>query len=313
MLLSVGILTYNQVAFIGQCLDSVLIQNVNFDYEIVVGDDCSTDGTQDVLRRYQQKYPERFTLLLTDKNEGISRNYQRVLEACKGKYVALCEGDDYWTNENKLQLQVGFMERHEEYGFVGTYNTLLYPDGSVEQDSYDYIPDPKTEDDWQLFGNVFEYAKWGPVTRTVSVCFRRSIIEPYIQFVGSGNDMVLQTILAKHSSFAKHKSSMCVYRQGGVSTDRQSVDKRLYYNRWYVQNRLLQKQLFPQDCNWNEAELEDRETFILYKDAIMHCRYKECVKMKRKLRSEKYKNKVLVKHLHGILSMLVLSFYSHIK
>ena len=115
MKLSVGILTYNQEKYIRQCLDSVLMQKVDFDYEIVVGDDASTDGTQDILRDYAKHYPGKFVLLLGEKNEGISMNYKKVLTACKGEYVALCEGDDYWTDMTKLQKQVDFLENHPDY------------------------------------------------------------------------------------------------------------------------------------------------------------------------------------------------------
>lgn len=307
MILSVGILTYNQEKYIRQCLDAVLMQEVGFEYEIVVGDDASSDGTQDILREYGAKYPDKFVLLLGEKNEGISMNYKKVLSTCKGKYIALCEGDDYWTDAHKLQTQVDFLEKHPEYGFVGTYNTLLFPDGTIKDDPYDYFPEPQREGDWELYGDVFEYAKCGPVTRTVSVCFRKSLIEPYIQYVGAGTDTVLQTILAKKSLFAKHSSAMCVYRQGGVSTDKISIEKQLYYNSWLINNKLLQKRLFPDECNWNEDELADRETYILLKDAIKHRRVKEALRCKKQLRSVAYKRKKCSRYLLGPVTCFILS------
>lgn len=308
MKVSVAILTYNQAQYIQQCLDSVLMQVTNFDYEIVVGDDASTDSTQEILREYAAKYQEKFVLLLGEKNEGISMNYKKVLSVCKGKYIALCEGDDYWTDVHKLQEQVNFLEEHADYGFVGSYNDLLFSDGTLKNDPYDYFPEPKYEGKWELYGNVFEYAKVGPVTRTVSLCFRRDLILSYIKYVGMGNDMVIQTILAKQSNFAKHSTSMCVYRQGGVSTDKMSLDKQLYYNQWYVKNRLLQKQLFPKDCNWNEDELVDRETYILLKHAIKHKKVLDAINYKKQLRTIIYKNKKYSKYLLGPLTCLLLSF-----
>ena len=154
---------------------------------------------------------------------------------------------------------------------------------------------------------MFEFAKYGPVTRTVSLCFRNELIQPYLQYVGMGNDMVLQTILAKQSKFAKHKASMCVYRQGGVSTDKLSIEKQLYYNRWFVENRLLQKKLFPGDCDWNEDELADKETYIRLKDAIKHRRVGDALQFKRELKSKAYKNKLYSKFLYGPISCLLLS------
>ena len=308
MKLSVGILTYNQVHYIRQCIDSVLMQVVNFDFEIVVGDDASVDGTQDILKEYAEHYPNRFVLLLGEKNEGISMNYKKVLSACNGKYIALCEGDDYWTDTRKLQEQVDFLDNHEDYGFVGTYNTLLFPDGETKDDPYDYLEEPLREGEWELYGDVLNYAKCGPVTRTVGLCFRSKLIQPYLQYVGMGNDMVLQTILAKQSYFAKHIASMCVYRQGGVSTDKLSLEKQLYYNRWYVDNRLLQMRLFPQDCNWDENELTDRETYILLKDAIKHRKLCKAMQYKKQLRSKTYKKKKYSKYLIGPISCVLLSY-----
>lgn len=309
MILSVGILTYNQEKYIRQCLDAVLMQKVDFEYEIVVGDDASSDSTQDILREYAAKYPGKFVLLLGEKNEGISMNYKKVLSACKGKYIALCEGDDFWTDAHKLQAQVDFLEKHPDYGFVGTYNTLLFPDGTMKDDPYDYFPEPQREGDWELYGDVFEFAKYGPVTRTVSLCFRSELIQPYLQYVGMGNDMVLQTILAKHSKFAKHKAVMCVYRQGGVSTDKLSIEKQLYYNRWFVENRLLQKKLFLADCNWDEEELADRETYIRLKDAIKHRRVGEAMRLKKQMKSKMYKGKKYCKYLYGPVTCLLLSMF----
>ena len=308
MKLSVGILTYNQEAYIRQCLDSVLMQKVDFDYEIVVGDDASTDGTQNILRDYEKHYPGRFVLLLGEKNEGISMNYKKVLTACRGEYVALCEGDDYWTDVTKLQKQVDFLGNHPDYGFVGAYSTLLFPDGTMKEEPYNYFQTPIHEGEWELYGDLFEYAKYGPVTRTVSLCFRRELIEDYMQYVGMGNDMVLQTILAKKSNFAKHSAVMCVYRQGGVSTDKMSIEKQLYYNRWYVDNRLLQKRLFPDDCDWDEDELADRETYILLKNAIRHRQVREALRYKKDIRSQIYKRKKYYRCLFGPITCLILSF-----
>lgn len=313
MKVSVGIITYNQASYIRQCLDSILMQSVNFRYEIIVGDDASTDGTQTILREYQNKYPNIFVLLLSEYNKGISINYQNVLSRCSGKYIALCEGDDYWTNPLKLQSQVNFLDTHHEYGFVGTYNELLFPDKTIKYDAYEYLRNPKIEGNWELYGDVFNIAKYGPVTRTVSLCFRKEIIQPYLKFVGAGNDLVLQTILAKFSFFAKHSESMCIYRQGGVSTDKLSVQKQLYYNNWYVQNRLLQRKLFPEECHWDINELMDREVYIHMCDAIRHYHPKKALKYKKQLSSRLYQHKIFSLFLLGPLSCLILTLLYNLK
>src|SRR3712207_1086613 len=102
MKVSVLMLAYNHEKFIAQALDSALMQQVNFDYEIVIGEDCSTDNTRDILIRYQKEYPHRIRLLLPEKNLGMHDNLIQTFKACRGDYIAFLEGDDYWTSPNKL-------------------------------------------------------------------------------------------------------------------------------------------------------------------------------------------------------------------
>jgi glycosyltransferase involved in cell wall biosynthesis len=92
-----------------------LAQRVNFDYEIVVGEDCSTDGTRSILMDFHRRYPERIVPLLHDRNVGGLRNAQATLAACRGQYLAILEADDYWMCEDKLRRQVDFLDRHPDY------------------------------------------------------------------------------------------------------------------------------------------------------------------------------------------------------
>lgn len=112
--LSVLIITYNHEKFLGKAIESVLDQETEFSYEIVIGEDCSQDNTCKVAARYQELYPDKINLLLTDCNLGPNRNFARTLRACRGEYVALLEGDDYWTYSRKLQEQVEFLDSHPD-------------------------------------------------------------------------------------------------------------------------------------------------------------------------------------------------------
>jgi len=107
-------ISFNHEKFIAQALDSVLMQEVDFDYEIVVGEDCSTDHTREIVEEYQQKHPNKIQVLLSEKNLGMLRNFVKTYKACRGQYIALLEGDDYWTSRNKLQKQVNFLDTHLE-------------------------------------------------------------------------------------------------------------------------------------------------------------------------------------------------------
>jgi glycosyltransferase involved in cell wall biosynthesis len=112
--LSVCLITYNQRAFIAQAVESILLQNTSFPIEIVAGDDCSTDGTGVILDGYKMQYPEKFRMLPATRRRGVVGNFVRTLSCCAGKYVALLEGDDYWTSPRKLQKQVDLLEAHPE-------------------------------------------------------------------------------------------------------------------------------------------------------------------------------------------------------
>ncbi|HIP11636.1 MAG TPA: glycosyltransferase [Arcobacter sp.] len=114
MTLSVWMITYNQEDYIAQALDSVLSQKVNFDFEIVIGEDCSTDNTRAILLAYKKNYPAKIKLLLHKRNQGMVKNQNLTFEACKGKYIAMLEGDDFWNNPNKLQVQYEAMLLHED-------------------------------------------------------------------------------------------------------------------------------------------------------------------------------------------------------
>ena len=107
---SVAMITYNHERFIAQAIESVLMQQTDFAVELVIGEDCSTDGTRAIVRDYGERYPERIRLLLPEHNLGMMPNFVATLKACRGQYVASVEGDDYWTDPHKLQKQVDFLE-----------------------------------------------------------------------------------------------------------------------------------------------------------------------------------------------------------
>lgn len=121
---SVVVLTYNHQAYIRRALDSILMQKVNFEYEILIGDDASEDLTPIILQEYKSKYGGVIKLELRHENIGASRNYVELIKKSKGKYIASCEGDDFWTDEEKLQRQVVFLEQNSN--FIGcTHNISI--------------------------------------------------------------------------------------------------------------------------------------------------------------------------------------------
>lgn len=107
-------LTYNQKETVTRAIESVLSQKCSFHYEILIGDDASADGTQAVLREYAERY-SNLKVFLQENNVGVTKNAYDVLMRAQGKYIASCEGDDFWCDVTKLQKQVVFLEEHPEY------------------------------------------------------------------------------------------------------------------------------------------------------------------------------------------------------
>ena len=108
-------ISYNQEKYIRQTLEGVIMQKTDFDFEVIISDDYSTDNTANIIREYEKKYPDIFRIFYHDKNMGSINNFIFALSRTKSKYVALCEGDDYWTDPYKLQKQVDFLEAHPDY------------------------------------------------------------------------------------------------------------------------------------------------------------------------------------------------------
>lgn len=136
MKLSVFVVTYNQERYIRQCLDSILAQRVNFDYEIIIGEDCSTDSTPKICDEYairvksQELRVESIEVYHHLKNIGLLKNWEFVMNKCTGEYIALIEGDDYWIDENKLQRQVDWLDAHPDYTLTFTRAEILYENGA---------------------------------------------------------------------------------------------------------------------------------------------------------------------------------------
>lgn len=132
-LVSVFVQTYQQVNYIEQCLNGLLSQKVNFEYEILLGDDYSSDGTREICKEYAQRYPDKIRLFLHHRENNIRIGngpsgrfvFLNNLFSARGKYIAICEGDDYWTDPYKLQKQVDFLEANPEY-VISFTNLNLY-------------------------------------------------------------------------------------------------------------------------------------------------------------------------------------------
>lgn len=166
--LSVIMTTYNHERYIAEAIESVLCQQTSFGVEIVVGEDCSTDRTMAVVRDYERMYPDCIRVITAEENVGWRNNYRRTIAAARGKYIALLDGDDYFTHRKKLQLQVELLEQNPDVGMCYTRSERRDEEGGVTL----Y---PETED----CPTTFEAMLRRNPAENCTVVARRELVEEY--------------------------------------------------------------------------------------------------------------------------------------
>lgn len=208
---SVAMITYKHASFITQALDSVLEQEAPFDFEVVVGDDASPDETPAILQEYASQYPEKIQLTLRTRNVGMHQNLEETLGACRGDYVALLEGDDYWTSPHKLARQAAFMDANPSIALSFHPVDILH-EASVHVEVPDLQGAPAEV--------KFERLVSGNCISTCSVMFRRSLFTGYPDwFYGlKMADWPLFILLASLGDVRSLPYNMAAYRvhTGGV-------------------------------------------------------------------------------------------------
>ena len=239
IIVSVICKTYNHVNYIQQTLDSILSQKADFYFEILVHDDASTDGTVEVIKEYQEKYPLIIKPIFEVKNQyskSINSHFKNSIPRAKGKFIALCDGDDYWIDTAKLQMQVDFLETHLKCGYVYTKNLVLCK-GAISQSRSLYTDDIPNIFDFNYF---MQYKLKMP--GALSIMFKRDV------FTDSIPDFLLECIRGDWAIFilscAKYKIGFinkytCVYRQGIGITSTGNLE-RLHKNSLKI-NRQLNK------------------------------------------------------------------------
>lgn len=163
--------TYNLENYIAEALDSLLMQETDFPFEMVIDDDCSSDGTVEVIKKYMEKYPNIIKANFREKNIGLRMNLLKNMQRAKGKYIALCDGDDYWTDPSKLQKQVDFLEKNDSYVMTYTSMEVCYEKGT---EKWSMTRDPRDTESLELQKHLLDG------TAPCTVCFRNvNIIKEY--------------------------------------------------------------------------------------------------------------------------------------
>jgi len=234
---AVYIITYNHGLYIGQAIDSVLMQQTGFTYRIFIGEDHSPDNTRKICRQYAQKYPDKIELVLHEHNIGATANAQSIYRKCfesGAKYVAMLEGDDYWTDPLKLQKQVDFLEAHEDYSLVGTNANELFRDNLIP------CTDPTAREI-----TTEDIVRHGPLLHTCTVMFRNDARTFDNPLVGLGlGDWSLVFLFSLDGKVKRQEDVTGVYRRhdGGIYS---ALDiKKKYRENIAYQRALMDK--YPQ-------------------------------------------------------------------
>lgn len=238
LMVSISCITYNHELYIRQCLEGFVMQQTNFRFEAVVHDDASTDGTAAIIREYAEKYPDIIKPIYETENQYSKHDgslFRIMNEACKGKYIAYCEGDDYWIDPTKLQKQVDFLEAHPDYGMCWTD---AYQETNKRRQAYN-----RYEYDCQSsLVDIIEQG--GAFIPTCSIMARNTIPKSMPKELQSFfvRDYPLQMWCGYASKCQYLKEQTCVYRylsQGSwTSQNFHKCSKETYLKYYYEQKRM---------------------------------------------------------------------------
>lgn len=210
---SVCMITYNHETYISDAIEGVLMQKTNFPIELIIGEDCSTDNTRNICIEYQQKYPDIIKLRLPEKNLGVMPNFIETLSAGSGKYIALCEGDDYWTDPLKLQKQVDFMEMNDALSFCFHNATVYFVDNNLTVDFNEKMKSGIRSTNDILLNEWF--------IPTASVLLRSSMLPnpfPKWYYEVYNGDYGLELLLSIKGKFYYFNDKMSVYQRNALNS-----------------------------------------------------------------------------------------------
>jgi glycosyltransferase involved in cell wall biosynthesis len=262
-LVSISCITFNHIDFIKLCLDGFLSQRTKFKYEIVIHDDASNDGTIEVIEQYRERYPEIIFPMYQSENQysqgkyGVTARFN--FPRCRGKYIALCEGDDYWTDPYKLQKQVDFLEANPKVILCYHRVNVLFTDGKMEED---YLVKGIVN---KNLSNIYDMAALGNYIHTPSVVFRNVIKDFPPQYSQTPiNDYFLYMLLGQYGDYYRLEENMGVYRYGvGSHSSKPKIERS---RMWLNTLQLIQESIGdPTVSKIVEYRIAQRKLFTLPK------------------------------------------------
>lgn len=235
VMVSVLCATYNHENFIKEALEGMLAQKVNFSYEIIIHDDASTDGTVNIIKSYEEKYPNIIKPIYQEKNQfsqGIKITNSFLLPRVSGKYIAMCAGDDYWIDDEKLQKQISFLEEHPEYS-MSLHNAVRYNDRTGEKTLLNtFEADGEYSQEKQIqVGLGTDFPAYS------SYVLRASLLKDMPEFFGNANvlDYPLRQYYASKGKVYYFHKPMSVYRVATPQSYMSIAEKnQQFYNEYAI-------------------------------------------------------------------------------
>lgn len=264
-LLSIVCITFNHEKFISKTLDGFLAQKTSFKFEILVHDDASTDDTQNILKKYQKIHPDLFSLNIQKQNQYSKTGFEFIfheINRARGKYIAMCEGDDYWTNPEKLEIQVGFLEKNPNF-------SMTFHDAEILSNFQNYPLQWHTPPKEIL---DIRHIIWKHYIPTCSLVFRKSSLPvdfPIFVRKCISADVPIEIILAESGPAKYFPAKMSVYRKhiSGITMNIQR-QKRVRYG--YIEMYSLLNKYFKYKYNLIFMGLILKHLLGILKDKIMY-------------------------------------------
>jgi len=221
MKVSICTITYNHEKYVAAALTSFFQQKVNFDFEVIVSDDCSTDNTVHIVEAFAVKYPNQVKIIRHHSNIGMMANFKEALDACSGQYIALCEGDDYWIDNNKLQRQVDLLDARPEISICFHKAKLLFDNVAP----FEFGDINKATKEITTFSDLVK----GNYIHTPTVVYRNYLFGKYpLSFLKfKFGDWPLHLLNAEHGDILFIPEELAVYRitHSGAWSTKKTVAK----------------------------------------------------------------------------------------
>ena len=279
--ISVAVITYNQQDTIRQTLDSILMQKGDFDLELVIGEDCSTDNTRAICEEYTVHHtPYTIRLLPNTKNLGIMANTARVFEAATGDFISIIAGDDYYCDDHALEKQLTYMFSHPEVGVMAANGYLYYIRSNKKVSGLNPVFDSNQEKVKEYYFAPTHYE--GVCLTPTGMMFRAELLHKYIDLTEilrrklPVEDYPIQAILSQHTHFACLPDLLVTYRVYKESASYVSYNNPRFmeYYQGLMDTRRYLNELFPNDAI-SEEVLEERMFYKEFSYYVYNMKYQE--------------------------------------